>query len=82
MNRLLVLALFLATLSLGGCALFGGPPPIPPWVDADHVHFSEPVVDEGDPAPDFTLATPDGTSQVTLSELRGKPVVLVFGSYT
>jgi len=31
----------------------------------------------GDKAPDFTLPT-DGTGQVTLSALRGKPVVLYF----
>lgn len=31
----------------------------------------------GDPAPDFTLPT-DGTGTVTLSALRGKPVVLYF----
>jgi len=31
----------------------------------------------GDPAPDFTLADSSGTA-VTLSELRGTPVVLVF----
>lgn len=36
----------------------------------------------GDPAPDFTLAAQDGSSRVTLSSLRGRPVVLVFGSYT
>jgi cytochrome oxidase Cu insertion factor (SCO1/SenC/PrrC family) len=36
----------------------------------------------GDPAPDFTLPTQDGSSRVTLSSLRGRPVVLVFGSYT
>jgi hypothetical protein len=37
----------------------------------------------GDPAPDFTLPTLDGTEQVRLSSLRGgRPVVLVFGSYT
>ncbi len=32
---------------------------------------------EGDPAPDFTLETDDGT-QLTLSDLRGAPVVLYF----
>lgn len=31
----------------------------------------------GDKAPDFTLSTLDGR-QVTLSELKGKPVILVF----
>jgi cytochrome oxidase Cu insertion factor (SCO1/SenC/PrrC family) len=36
----------------------------------------------GDSAPDFTLPTQDGSNRVTLSSLRGRPVVLVFGSYT
>jgi hypothetical protein len=36
----------------------------------------------GDPAPDFRLPTIDHSQQVQLSELRGKPAVLVFGSYT
>jgi len=37
----------------------------------------------GDPAPDFTLQTVDGSGRVRLSSFRGeKPVVLVFGSYT
>ena len=36
----------------------------------------------GDTAPNFTLPTVDHTSEVELSSLRGKPVVLVFGSYT
>lgn len=38
----------------------------------------------GDPAPDFTLAKLDKTDHVQLSSftLQGKPVVLVFGSYT
>ena len=35
------------------------------------------MVKEGDPAPDFTLPADDG-SQVTLSSLRGKQVVLYF----
>jgi peroxiredoxin Q/BCP len=34
-------------------------------------------VEEGESAPDFTLAADDG-KQVTLSDLRGKPVVLYF----
>ncbi len=34
-------------------------------------------------APDFTLATRDGSRRITLSEVVGrKPVVLVFGNYT
>lgn len=37
----------------------------------------------GDPAPDFDLALLDGDGErVRLSELRGKPVGLIFGSYT
>lgn len=39
--------------------------------------------DLGDSAPDFTLKTNDGKSEVTLSQLIGpKPVVLIFGSLT
>ena len=33
-------------------------------------------------APDFTLRTIDRQTQVTLSAHRGRPVVLIFGSYT
>jgi hypothetical protein len=36
----------------------------------------------GEAAPDFTLPTHDGARTVTLSQLRGKPVILVFGSFT
>ena len=37
----------------------------------------------GSLAPDFTLATVDRQSSVTLSSFRGRqPVVLVFGSYS
>lgn len=35
------------------------------------------MIQEGQPAPDFTLTADDG-SKVTLSALRGKPVVLFF----
>jgi peroxiredoxin Q/BCP len=35
------------------------------------------MIQEGQPAPDFTLKADDG-SDVTLSALRGKPVVLYF----
>jgi hypothetical protein len=40
------------------------------------------TVQPGGMAPDFLLPTQDHQSQVELSSLRGKPVVLVFGSYT
>jgi len=36
----------------------------------------------GDSAPDFNLPRSDKSGDVRLSALRGKPVVLVFGSYT
>jgi len=36
----------------------------------------------GEMAPDFTLPTHDGSGSVTLSKSRGKPVVLIFGSFT
>lgn len=37
----------------------------------------------GELAPDFVLKTPDGNSQVRLSNYRGKkPVALIFGSFT
>ena len=36
----------------------------------------------GDQAPDFTLPRTDHSGDVTLSAYRGRPVVLVFGSYT
>jgi hypothetical protein len=36
----------------------------------------------GQKAPDFRLKTHDGAREIGLSDLRGKPVVLVFGSFT
>jgi hypothetical protein len=40
------------------------------------------TIQPGEMAPDFALPTLDHQSSVQLSSLRGKPVVLVFGSYT
>ena len=40
------------------------------------------TVQPGELAPDFRLPTLDHKSEVELARLRGKPVVLVFGSYT
>ena len=40
------------------------------------------TVQAGEMAPDFRLPTLDHKSAVELAALRGKPVVLVFGSYT
>ncbi len=36
----------------------------------------------GDAAPDFTVADAAGKQPVKLSALKGKPVVLIFGSCT
>lgn len=73
-----------AALVLGACASrpIVGRPPIPPGVDEAHLHFADAVVGKGDLAPDFTLPTADGEGTITLSSLRGRPVVLVFGSHT
>lgn len=41
------------------------------------------TLNPGDQAPDFSLERVDHSAQVRLSELnRGRPVVLIFGSYT
>jgi len=40
------------------------------------------TLNTGDAGPDFELPTLDKTQKVKLSDLRGKPVLLVFGSYT
>jgi hypothetical protein len=36
----------------------------------------------GAPAPDWKLKTLDGKTEVQLSKLKDKPVLLIFGSYT
>ena len=38
--------------------------------------------EEGKPAPNFKLKTQDGEKTVELQKLKGKPTVLIFGSYT
>ena len=80
MNLLTVLLLALTLLLAAGCA--SSFPSPPPGVDPEHVHFEKAVAKLGAPAPDFTLRSPSGHDPVTLSELRGKPVALVFGSLT
>jgi cytochrome oxidase Cu insertion factor (SCO1/SenC/PrrC family) len=42
----------------------------------------EVALKEGSAAPDFTLKDADGKNAVKLSELKGKPVILIFGSCT
>ena len=36
----------------------------------------------GKPAPGFKLKTRDGKTEVDLSKLKGKPALLIFGSWT
>ncbi len=77
--------LALAPLVLAACASRGpivGRPPIPPDVPRQYLHFSDAVVGVGDEAPDFRLPTAEGFDEISLSELRGRPVVLVFASHT
>lgn len=76
MKRLLVVSLTIVT----GLLLAGGP------VQGQRGPEDRPRegnLKVGDPAPDFTLKTLDGKSEVKLSSHRGqRPVVLIFGSYT
>jgi peroxiredoxin len=51
-------------------------------VKPEWVHFSDPVVAPGEAAPGFSLPTPDGATTVSLDLFRGRPLVLVFGSWT
>ena len=58
--------------------VWGGLPAVRMWLWARGG-----TLQEGRPAPDFTLPRFDSKEQVTLSSHRGhRPVVLVFGSYT
>jgi peroxiredoxin len=47
----------------------------------ERAFFQKEVVKAGDPAPDFALPTLEG-GEVALSSLRGKPVMIEFGSIT
>jgi len=94
---LLLLALLLLLRSATGCAL--GPdeqaarfiaemdalPPderVPDW-ERTRARMLREAPAAGTPAPDFALATIDGSRTVRLSELwRDGPVVLIFGSWT
>lgn len=41
-----------------------------------------PGAEVGRPAPPFKLRTQDGKEEIELARLKGRPVVLIFGSYT
>ena len=49
---------------------------------SEHIHFEETTLTEGAVAPDVTLPLHNGKGKVSLSDFRGKPMVLIFGSYT
>ncbi len=49
--------------------------------DAEHRRFQENAPRAGEVMPDFTLPVLDG-GELTLSSLRGKPVMIEFGSVT
>lgn len=51
-----------------------------PYLIEPHGEFRN-IMRAGEPALDFTLPTLDRTT-VTLSDLRGKPVLIEFGSIT
>jgi hypothetical protein len=55
---------------------------VPPGIRPEWLHFADPTVAPGEIAPDFTLPTPDGGTLLSLSTFQGRPLVLVFGSYT
>jgi cytochrome oxidase Cu insertion factor (SCO1/SenC/PrrC family) len=55
---------------------------IPAGIRGDWLHFADSSVEVGGTAPDFTLPTPDGRTRLSLSTFRGRPLVVVFGSYT
>ena len=85
-----VLLLFLIAAAAAGCASAAGGSAgpidprtqIPPGVRQEWLHFADPVAAEGDPAPRFALATPDGRTTLSLRSFSGRPLVLVFGSWT
>ena len=41
-----------------------------------------PGAEVGKPAPEFKLKSQDGKTEVDREKLRGKPALLIFGSYT
>lgn len=55
----------------------------PPNWERTKALMARPVPKVGDPAPDFTLKSVDGSTTITRSKFHvDKPLVLVFGSFT
>jgi hypothetical protein len=81
--------LILCAAAAAGCASVAGATGpidprtrIPPGIRADWLHFADSSVEPGAVAPDFTLPLPDGRTRLSLSTFRGRPLVVIFGSYT
>ena len=56
--------------------------PLPDQVRTERPQVRQGDLKDGDKAPDFELADVEGKNAVKLSELKGKPTVLIFGSCT
>jgi thiol-disulfide isomerase/thioredoxin len=54
----------------------------PPGLEKSKLRPREGTIKVGDPVPEITIADLDGKNPVTLSKLKGKPTVLIFGSCT
>lgn len=77
MNRLPVVLVLLVGLLAGLFLTRSRAPALGPTDGADLAAVDTGRVAVGDPAPDFTLESREG-ERVTLSELRGRRIVLVF----
>ena len=92
-NRIVTIALLLAIILPAGCLppdqrfirrMDSRPPDKQPknWAITKALMARTPP-EVGQPAPDFTLQSRDGSETVTRSQFQGKrPLVLIFGSYT
>jgi len=83
------LALAVLLLAAVGCAAAGPRPApddprsmVPPGIPDDWLHFTDASAEPGNPAPTFRLKTPDGRTILSPETFRGRPLVLVFGSWT
>lgn len=77
---LLAVALFAAAAAAVPLVRFG---PRNLWGMLRYDQREEGTLAVGQPAPDVVLAALDGTTRENLRQrLRGKPLVVVFGSYT
>lgn len=82
--------LLVAAAAAAGCASASGAvrgpidprTQVPPGVRTEWLHFVDPTIGPGDPAPGFSLHTPDGRTGLSLDSFSGRPLVLIFGSWT